>query len=75
MPGKRKKIKSILISTLADCQITIKSEEGEKMYMVKGSVEKQNLQTNIFGETFEIDIASCGEDDDYISDFVVTVSV
>ncbi|MBO5395175.1 MAG: hypothetical protein J6A28_04695 [Clostridia bacterium] len=75
MPTKRKRIKSISITSFSDCQITIKSDEEEKSYTVKGNSEKQNLQTNVFGQRFEFEISSCGEDADYISDFVVTVSV
>ncbi|MBQ8908796.1 MAG: hypothetical protein IJY90_00690 [Clostridia bacterium] len=74
MPGQRKRIKSFLIYSLSDCKVTLTSEEGEKNFFVKGGSEVQKISANLAGNTFGIEIAGLGEDDDYISNFVVTVS-
>ena len=74
MPGQRKRIKSFLICSFSDCTVTISSEEGKKSFAVKGSEQVQEISTLLYGNMFEIEIAGSSDSDDYISNFVVTVS-
>ena len=73
MPGERKRMKHFLISTQADVEIKIASDEREKTYIVKGKSTPQKILANICGKEFEVSISSLGGDD-YITNFVVTVA-
>lgn len=73
--GRRKLVKEILITSLGDCQITLRSEEGAKTYCVKGGENQQKISTKLFGNMFEVELSSACEDDDYITDFALVVSM
>ena len=75
MPGQRKQIKSLMLKSQGDCQIAVRSEEGESICVVRGKEDLQKIQTNLFGKEFEFEISSTNEDGMYISDFVVTVAI
>jgi len=74
MPGERKRIKSFLITSFSDCKVSFKSDLGEKVCFVKGDKDVQKIQVNVLGNMFEIAVESASGEDDYISNFVVTVS-
>ena len=74
MPGKRKKIKSFLIKSQSDCQIIFSSDEESKTYFVSGSEQIQQIDADVAGKMFEAKIVSVASGQDYISNFVVTVS-
>lgn len=50
---KRKKIKEIIINTLYDCQVEIKSDEETKTFNFVGSEKEQRLPVCVYGKNFQ----------------------
>lgn len=72
--GKLKRIKSFLIKSQADCEITFTCERGSKIVSVKGKDAVQKIRTNILGNQFVVKVKSVATENVCISNFVVTVS-
>ena len=53
LPGKRKRMKEVYITTLYDCTLTIISDEEEKTYNFAGKSEIQREKINICGKIFQ----------------------
>ncbi len=71
--GKKKTIRSIVIKSLYDCEVTISCERGEKILSVKGDEKIQTIRVNLTGNEFDFSISSVGQVD--ISNFALNVSI
>ena len=70
--GKRKKIKKILIKSLSDCTLTIKSDEEEKSFALAGQDKLQELSCNVVGKEFAVLLSSQSGPSTKISSLVLS---
>lgn len=70
--GKRKKIKKILIKSLSDCTLTIKSDEEEKSFALAGQNKLQELSCNVVGKEFAVLLSSQSGPSTKISSLVLS---
>lgn len=71
-PNVKKRIKSFLIKSEEDCQVTISNEEKSYTFSINGKDKIQKIRTNIVGESFSVKIDSVVENAK-ISKFVLTI--
>ena len=50
---KRKRVKEIILETLYDCQVEIKSDEETKTFSFSGSEKQQRLPVCVYGKVFQ----------------------
>ncbi len=74
-PNHIKIVKEILIKTLSDCQVTIKSDKEEKTYNVKGKSTTQRVKTHVSGELIQISFQTENVGEVLISRPQITVGV
>lgn len=71
-PNIKKRIKSILINSEKDCEVSISNEEKTYKFSIKANENLQKIRTNIVGKTFTVKIDS-SEEDAKISKFILTI--
>lgn len=67
--GTKKRIYAFTIKTSGDVNVVIKSENLQRTYKVKGKDKLQKINTNVYGNQFNVKIVSQGSD--YITSFVL----
>ena len=68
--GKNKKIKKIIIKSLSNCTLTIKSDKEEKIFNIFGNENLQEISCNIYGKEFIVTISSQAGQNTKISSLV-----
>ena len=74
-PNKLKIIKEIIMKTLGNIKVKIKTDKEEKVYKIKGKSTTQRIKTNVRGELVQISFISDQEGEIDISSPQITVSV
>lgn len=59
--SKKKKIKEIIINTLYDCEVEIKSDEETKTYSFSGSEKEQRLPVCVYGKNFQFSFSTTAQ--------------
>lgn len=67
--GDEKRIYAFTIKTSGDVDVVIESESLQRTYKVKGKDKLQKINTNVYGNQFNVKIVSQGSD--YITSFVL----
>ena len=74
-PNKLKIIQEIIIKTLGDLKVKIKTDKEEKIYNIKGKPITQRIKTNVRGELVQISFISDQSGEIDVSSPQITVSV